>query len=179
MFAEKSTSYIESSEAGVRIKRMFPDARIIVSFRDPVFRAISNYFFSVRNGLEKRSIESALMDLEPAPETFSSSVSPFNYLQRGHYARQLQKYLEIFDRQQIKVIIFTRFVENLDAIADLFNWLDVDDRFVPSGPDEKINSTDQTYNVEPELIAFLRDYYRPHVQELEELLHLELPEWRQ
>jgi len=59
-FGEKSTSYIESTDAAMRIKKYYPDARILIILRDPVLRAYSNYRFSVVNKLEPLSFEQAL-----------------------------------------------------------------------------------------------------------------------
>lgn len=179
LFIEKSASYIETPEAGRRIKKMFPDARLIITFRNPVFRAISNYFYSVRNGLENRSIEAALLGEEPAPsQKYSTSVSPFNYLERGYYARYLKTYFDIFDKSACRVILFTRFVGREDQIRSLFQWLEVDETFNPTDVSKKVNSNDVVYDVDPQLVSALRLHFQPFNQELEELLNMEIPEWR-
>ena len=43
---EKATTYIESKTTALKIKKHFPDGKIIICLRDPVERALSNYFFS-------------------------------------------------------------------------------------------------------------------------------------
>src|SRR5919108_4548906 len=57
---EKGTSYIESAEAARRIARAYPAARILTVIREPVARAVSNYRFSVANGMEDLPPEEAL-----------------------------------------------------------------------------------------------------------------------
>ena len=42
---EKSTSYIESKDAALAIKKMFPRAKIIILLRNPVNRGIIKLFF--------------------------------------------------------------------------------------------------------------------------------------
>ena len=59
-FGEKSTSYIEHPVAAERIARCLPDAVIFFMLRDPVERALSNYRFSVMNGLESLPLAQAL-----------------------------------------------------------------------------------------------------------------------
>ena len=49
---EKSTSYIQCNEAALAINKMFPNARIIILLRNPVNRALSNFFFSKINGIK-------------------------------------------------------------------------------------------------------------------------------
>jgi hypothetical protein len=47
VLGEKGTSYIEHPDVSDRIKSFYPNAKIIVLLRNPVERAISNYFFFI------------------------------------------------------------------------------------------------------------------------------------
>ena len=58
---EKSTSYMESEKAAYRIAQAFPDGKILFLLRDPIERAISNYWFSVGNGFEQLSMREAFL----------------------------------------------------------------------------------------------------------------------
>jgi hypothetical protein len=92
VLGEKGTSYIEHPEAAGAILGAFPEARFIVVIRDPIARAVSNYRFSVANGLESLPIERALTP-EAEERAFDGrkiSASPFFYLRRGRYAQYLE-----------------------------------------------------------------------------------------
>jgi sulfotransferase family protein len=177
ILGEKSTSYMESPEAGMRMKRLFPAVKIIVSLRNPVFRALSNFYFSAKNGLERRTLREAMLGLKAAPPDFTTSVSPFDYLGRGEYAKYLKPYLDMFQRQNVKVIIFSRLAGRLWAIQDLYAFLGVDPSFEPLHIDEAVNASDAVQPVDPDVIQFLQDYYRPQIADLEGLLDTRLDEW--
>jgi hypothetical protein len=178
---EKSASYIESKDAALRIKAMFPSAKIMISLRDPAERAASNYYFSVINGIETRSPREVFLEnVPPPPLEIPVSVSPFDYLARGEYSRYLRNYFEVFGKDAIKIIIFERFVGNVAAIHDIYDWLGVDAEFVASSLKTKVNSSkiDECPAVDEDLVEYLKDYYRPHIEELEQLLGEEFPEWK-
>jgi len=176
---EKSTSYIESREAALRIKAMFPSARIIISLRDPVARAMSNYLFSVSSGMETRSPSEVFLDRLPEPHlSVVTSVSPFNYLARGEYARYVRSYLDIFGKGAVRVILFDRFVESVPAMQEVFKWLGIDAGFVAVDLQTKVNRNNVDLSaVDDRILEYLQDYYRSHVQDLEQLLDVEIPEW--
>jgi Sulfotransferase family len=122
---EKSTSYIERSEAVDRISSAVPAARIIAVVREPISRAVSNYAFSLRNGIEDRPIDVALSpDIRPRPwDSDRFSVSPFAYLNRGRYADHLVPWLERFG-SAVKILLFEDLVAGR-AAPELFTSLDL------------------------------------------------------
>ena len=80
---EKSTTYIESETAAKHIVHAFPDAKILIVLRNPIERAISNYWFSVNNGIETAPIEEAFINEEQRRLNYDHSrfsTSPFVYL---------------------------------------------------------------------------------------------------
>ena len=78
VLGEKSTTYIERSDAGERIAIAFPEAKIVALVRDPIERAVSNYRFSVANGYERRPIDAALDPQNLVPESPADvSTSPY------------------------------------------------------------------------------------------------------
>ena len=178
IYGEKSTSYLETLESALRIKEMFPRAKIIITLRNPVFRAVSNYFFSFRNGLETRSLKDALTSEVRYNKEYSTSVSPYDYLKRGHYVSFLKTYYKLFDPENIRILIFTRFAGNPSAVASLFGFLDVDRKFIPERLSEKINTNDLVYDIEPEVLKYLNSYFKSHIRELEEFLEISLDEWK-
>lgn len=125
---EKSTSYIEHPRAAKRIAAALPDARILCLLRDPVERAISNYRFSVANGLESLSLQEAL-DIEDTrvagSTTGGPSVSPFAYVGRGHYARFLDNWQLHFPREHIFLLTTEQTVGGDASLRTLFSRLGI------------------------------------------------------
>jgi hypothetical protein len=91
---EASPSYLWDPETPARIKAAVPDARIVVSLRDPVDRAWSNYVMSRSLGFEHRSFAQALDEELTHGAEIAAQPSP--YIFRGRYAEQLERYLELF-----------------------------------------------------------------------------------
>lgn len=126
-FGEKSTSYIEHPIAAERIARHFPDALILFLLRDPVERAISNYRFSVDNGLESLPLEQALRE-EPdrcGPQA-GISVSPHAYATRGHYVRYLDMWREYFPPAQLLPLVSEKLMGSEAALREVFGQLHLD-----------------------------------------------------
>jgi hypothetical protein len=179
LLGEKGTSYIESPASGERMISMFPDAKIILMLRNPVERAISNYQFTVANGLETRSLVQVFLDLLPAPSSpITSSVSPFAYLERGLYTHFLPPWHALFG-PRLKVIIFEEIRSDQRALKDLYNWLNVKETFLPVRFDSKVNqSTAPVLETEKkEVVAFLKEYYASSIKELETWLGRKIPDW--
>ncbi len=179
---DKSTSYIESGAAAQRIARCFPDAKILFMLRDPVDRAISNYWFSVANKFENRSLEEALREDQVDNRSFDStavSMSPFAYLERGRYAECIDLYSPCFRRQQMKILVLEHFVGNLDAVKDLCEFLGVSRDFIPRTLDEKVNeSPTGVPDPSPELERFLRSYFREANQRLSARYGVDTAAWK-
>ena len=78
---------------------MLGEIHVLAILRDPVKRAISNWRFSTDNGLETRSLETALSENLAGPREWDpsrTSVSPFAYLERGRYVDYLDPWMSTF-----------------------------------------------------------------------------------
>ncbi len=101
---EKSTSYLESSEAAARIQQCLPDVKLIFILRNPIDRAFSNYRWSRMNGYETRGFAQALAEEEQRDRAANSEmrrIKPYAYFARGLYAEMLKPYFDLFPRKQI------------------------------------------------------------------------------
>ena len=109
---EASVTYLRDPETPRRIQEAVPGARIIMLLRDPVERAFSDYLMHVREGWQTLSFQEALRtDL---------------YLEKGFYAEQVKRYLDIFGPERVKIIIFEEFVQDTKgAISDVLKFLGV------------------------------------------------------
>jgi hypothetical protein len=99
------------------VRSLVPDARLVVLLRDPVDRAFSHYQHEVALGREPLSFEDAL-DAEDRrtrgevermladPRYFSRAWWNWTYRARGLYAEQLERWLDVFPREQL-LVLFT------------------------------------------------------------------------
>lgn len=94
---EYSPTYLYCKEAPKRIKKHFPNVKIIVVLRDPADRAFSQYIHDTRLGLIGN------IEFEEALKRHK------NYLEKGKYFRHLKRYFKVFNKENI-------FITTLDEI---------------------------------------------------------------
>ena len=94
---EKSNSYLYEPEAAARIHRVLPNAKLIAQLRNPVDRAYSHYCMLFRRGEVGSDIESYL---DPSKGEHPRLVGS------GHYARHLQRYIDLFGRDQLLILFY-------------------------------------------------------------------------
>ncbi|HEY1772880.1 MAG TPA: sulfotransferase [Gammaproteobacteria bacterium] len=178
MRAEKSTSYIEYPEVARRIARLFPGARCIAVLRDPVERAVSNYWFSVQHGFEKRPPEEAL---DPAAESDAKvaglSASPFAYLKRGRYLEFLDSYAGIVGADKLLVLQTERLVKDAAAWADVHQFLKLE-QDPPPDSQERANAVPRERPIAEATLRALTEYFAPYNAELARRYRLDLALWR-
>lgn len=179
---EKSASYIESEKTAKRIARHFPKAKILFILRDPIERAISNYWFSVSNGLETMPMSEAFLHEEERWLDYDHervSVSPYAYLRRGRYIERISMYERYFPAESIKIMLFEQFVGSLDLVRDLYGFLGVVSDFIPSTLHQVINKGDKPdTTLSPDLERYLVDYFAESNARLAERFRLDLTEWQ-
>ncbi len=182
-FGEKSTSYIEHPVAAERIARCLPDAVIFFMLRDPVERALSNYRFSVMNGLESLPLAQAL-DAEASRVAdgagSGTSVSPFSYVGRGHYARYLEKWQAYFPRRQLRLLVTEDVVGSKQALDRVFESLGLAPGVPLHGMDVAVNdsSHDASVDIDPALRSRLRDTFASSNRELAETWGVDIGSWQ-
>lgn len=178
VLGEKSTSYLESPAAGARIQELFPQAQVIAILRDPVERALSNHAFSVANGIEPRSLSEVFLEGVPRPvSTMATSVSPYDYVERGHYHHYLPPFLERFG-PRMHVLIFEETVGRVQAVQHLYRALGVDPGFVPPSLQHRVNAAPAANDpVRDEVRKRLRAIFGPSIAATEHLLGRAVPAW--
>lgn len=129
---EASTWYLSSPKAPQRIHHHIPNVKLIVILRDPVKRAYSHYLHLVRDKIEPITDFSQAMSAEE--NRMKNNWSPhWHYKNQGLYYSHLRRYFDIFDREQIRVYLYNDFIDNpLGLLQDIFNFLGVDETFVPN-----------------------------------------------
>jgi Sulfotransferase family len=107
---EASTNYLPSPAAPGRIRERSPDARIVISLRDPVTREHSIVLLGQRQGARR----------DDFAETIRAGLAPFSY------AESVGRWLDAFG-DRVHVLVFEELVADVrGALGDLFEWLDLD-----------------------------------------------------
>lgn len=162
VLGEKSTSYIEDAKAPARAADMLGTAHVVAVLRDPVERAISNWRFSTHHGLETRPLEDALragLAGEQAWDREATSVSPFAYLERGHYLDHLEPWLATFP-DTTHVLFLEELVSDPAVLGGLFAGLGVDPALAPQVPDRRVNDSAGSPPVlSGEMVGTLKEYF--------------------
>ena len=128
---EASTLYLWSQKATERIQHYIPNAKLIAVLRDPVERAYSNYLHLVNQNREP--LTDFAVAIAQEEERIKKNWWPFwYYKQQGFYYIQLQRYYAKFAQSQIKVYLYEDLKnDSLKMLQDIFQFLEVDDRFTP------------------------------------------------
>jgi Sulfotransferase family len=178
LLADKSTSYLEDPEAPGRARAMLGTAHVLAVLRDPLQRAVSNWRFSTRHGLEDRPLEVALRANLDGPREWdrtATSVSPYAYLERGRYAEYLRPWMSTFPATT-HVVFVQELVDDEAAVAELWRALEVSPRGGTHGLGEAINRSEGAGPaVSEELCQMVRAYYETSDRELATLLGRSLP----
>lgn len=204
MHGEASPVYLHAPEAARRIKKHFPDTKIIALLREPVERLKSLYLCTRANDEGARRV----------PKTFEEFVAMPGVLELNYYYSQLQNYRKYFKDEQIGIWIYRDIRNNpYGLLEDVYNFLGVTSEHYPEEVTKKVNSIESRYNQEqkrrlkdrygrylgsilhsllptqpaPQKEALtipkdtkrkLVETYRPEIHQLEEYLGRELPHWK-
>lgn len=175
---EKSTSYIENPSALRKMKRMFPGAGIIIMLREPVSRAISNYYFSKQNQIETRSIEDVFLNRKaPPPLNQHVSTSPFDYLKRGDYLPYLRQCFELCKASKIYIGFYEELISNSSAeMRRIANFLKISDDFSIKSIQRMVNQATVKEPANEEIKQALKPHFQKTNQELAAFLKRDLPQ---
>lgn len=122
---EISNSYLYSTAAAKNIYDTLPHAKIIIMLRNPIERAFSQYAMRFRDGHTGKSFREELeADIRKKQKGWHISDL---YLELGLYTKQVQRYLRVFPKRQIKMFIFDDFRKQpAKVMQELLEFLGVD-----------------------------------------------------
>ena len=135
---DASVGYIYSTTAAREIKEHSPDARILVSFRNPVDMAYSLHSLMRFQGAEPEpSLEAAVSDGSQPRWAYTSWPFrwAFTYPRLLRFSEQLQRYLDVFGPDRVHVVLYEDFVADPASVyRGILDFLDVDRGFSPEFP---------------------------------------------
>jgi len=168
---EASPSYFDSREAPERLYSLFPEAKLIVLLRNPVDRAISQFYRLTGLNWEARSLDRVISDeierLNQNPE-YIIGEEPGNYLARGRYIEFIKNWRTFFPREQLLILKSEDFYAGAaTTVKQVLEFLDLPEYQLS----EYQNANPGSYQpVNQSVRDWLRDYFRPYNQQLEEYL---------
>jgi len=157
--------YMLIPEVANRIAHLLPEPRVIVSLRNPIDRAYSDYLHHLRYGAPGQSMHG--LSFFDALDTQWGQLRLFSL---GLYARCLNPYFEALGRDRVYVAIFEEWTRNpTSEIARLYRWLGIDADFVPEITQENRGWTPRN-RLAVEVIRLWRAIVKPLLGSSEEAL---------
>ncbi len=130
VIGEASVSYLFYPKVPLKIKKLIPDAKIIIILRNPIERAYSHYLMDYKLGYINIPFEEVVYK-----KTNSKWANLYyqQYIELGFYYQQVKRYIDIFGENQVKIF----FSENLKnepkkVIFSLFSFLKINIDFSPN-----------------------------------------------
>jgi len=129
---EASPEYIYTKECPELIKKHLPNTKIIAILRQPIERAYSNFLHAKRSG--KENIKDFITAIDEEEYRIKKDWSPlYHYINKGYYFKQLERYYKLFEKENIKIILFDELKKNpVKTTQNVFRFLNVDDSFTPN-----------------------------------------------
>jgi Sulfotransferase domain len=180
---EASPSYISHYWAPQRLAKGLPQARLIVTLRNPVDRAYSQFQMTRREQEEELESFAAAIEIEDRrldPERarakadrhyYSWRIGCWSYLMRSRYAEQLERWLALFPREQFHFLTLEEMATDpqraLDGVHEFLG--------LPAHRyDDLVPLHTATYDsMGAEVRAQLTEYFRPYNERLYELVGID------
>ena len=175
---EATPSYLYHEKAAERIYKFNPEMKIIISLRNPTYRALSAWNMYHHFG-ENNEKYSHLYDARSFKEAIESelqiidSVTRLNdkisYVKRGIYYPQVKKYLEVFPKENILILEHDELMKcHNQTIEKITVFLKIKNERLK--PLELLKSEQNNKNLYVEELTMLDDFYKPHNKLLYELI---------
>lgn len=139
-----------------RIAEVNPRAKLLLILRNPTERAFSHWWHAHSRGYDSLSFEKAIdADLERIAAgkllTTEQEIATYcsvedhvtfyrTYVDSGYYLQQLERYLELFPREQLKIVLTEDLNRNPGkTIKELRAFLELTDAYTPTAPETVAN----------------------------------------
>lgn len=183
---EADPDYLYHFHAAERIAQTTDNIKLIVLLRNPVDRAISHYWFEVKDGHETLSIHEAFEKEEERitegkqmilgnKDFYSFEYEHFSYKDRGKYSEQIKRYLAYFDLKQMLILKSEDFfIKTQETFNKLTSFLNLPDYTLQSI--KPYNVGDYQKKGYTDIRDTLTEFYEPYNKELYSLFNVD-PWW--
>ncbi|MFN2390142.1 MAG: sulfotransferase [Actinomycetota bacterium] len=146
VIGEATPSYMFMPKAASRMASLLPQAKVVVTLRNPVDRAHSHYWHNHERKVESLTFEDALA-AEPDRIAAGGQFWRYSYLSLGDYLPQLERLIQHYPRERLKVLLYEEtHAEPVAAVAGVYRHLGVDDGFVSPLIHRRINGYKRIYS---------------------------------
>ncbi len=107
IMGEFTPRYILNDQALKRIKKHFPDIKLLVSLRDPLERALSQYRYFLYELRKENKLR------------FDEAIDEFyvdDYIKKSQYYHRLKAVHRMFKREQVEIIWFSDIIESPEDV---------------------------------------------------------------
>jgi hypothetical protein len=117
--------------AARNIANVLPNAKLLFCLRNPVDKLYSEYWFNRRRGGNALKYR-----------TFEEAASDPNFTKRNHYAKKVQRFIDVFPREQIQIQIYEDMQEDpVSFMQEIYRFAGVDAAFEPPSATKRINAS--------------------------------------
>jgi len=168
MTYDVTPSYVRRPWIARRMKKLFPDTKLIIVLRNPIDKAQSHYYLSKKFG-ETRTFEEFIeedindileWDIGSKDDYYFATKVENSKLARGFYVEQLPVWFELFSKNQILIISSEDLASNTkNVINNIFQFLNLPKYEIPNI--EKVNVSKHSKmnsDTRKRLIAFFKPY---------------------
>lgn len=179
---ESTPDYLSHPLAPGRCHNLLPNAKIIVTLRNPVDRAFSHFNFVKGYGgeenntsfeealeLENKRIREALELIEVDPYESAGRLARFGYKRNGCYADHLENWLEYYSIENFYFVDFEDIKNDINSVMKhLCSFLNLP--FEHINREFISNKTAQKSKLKKETYAMLDNFYKNHNAKLFDLM---------
>jgi len=138
--------------------------KFIVLLREPVSRAYSHYQMIKKRKKENLPFLLAIFFEKFRIKKSIDSKRDFSYLSRGFYSSQLERYFELFDKNNFYIVLYEDFVNNQNKyMNEILQFLGV---FKQYNFENKIVFKGKYKPINPLVKYFLKIYYKNEYKKL-------------
>jgi hypothetical protein len=151
-----------------RIKGFARDPRFVISLRNPIDRAYSDYNMNTKRitPLDRRSFEQAIDDELSGRETRFRR----RYLNQSVYEPNVRRWIEAFGRERVLILKAENIFKNpAGAASEMFAFLGLPDTSADADVSQK-NIGEYAAPLSPQTRTRLAEYFAPHNDRLGDLI---------
>ncbi len=175
---ECTPSYLYHPSAAERIWNYNPQIKLLVLLRNPVERAFAHWNMQRFKGREPLDFFDALKE----EKTRIAGAPPlearrFAYVDRGFYAKQLERFFKFFPREQLKIVKFEEFKDRQQkALESIFAFLGLEAPASLRSKDRNVVPYEGAMNWTERV--FLYNLFAKDIAQLEKLLGWNCSDWK-
>lgn len=177
LFGEATPIYMYWEPAPARIREYNPEMKFIISLRNPILRAFSNWNMERARGNEPLSFWDALHTEAERRETGAPrELRLHSYIARGFYAEQLRRLWSYFPKSQTHVLRQDQLYKDpLNVLNDVCAFLDI-------GPFKAVRqrtvfSKSYMTSMSRREWRHLAQLFEPDIRSLESALNWDCSDW--